>query len=100
MLEDLQTEVVTEGRAEAKTYDKFACFCKDMTKEKVDAIKTGQDDQESLTADIEDLSARRDKLDEKIAELEGKIEEIEKEIRKRQRRELGSLQLTRVTLLT
>jgi len=91
MLEDLQTEVVTEGRAEAKTYDKFACFCKDMTKEKVDAIKTGQDDQESLTADIEDLSARRDKLDEKIAELEGKIEEIEKEMKEKAEERAGIL---------
>jgi len=81
MLEDLQTEVVTEGKAEAKTYDKFACFCKDMTKEKVDAIKSGQDEQETLTADIEELTAKRDKLDEKIAELESKIEEIEGEMK-------------------
>merc|ERR1719359_1569694 len=81
MLEDLQTQVVTEGKAEAKTYDKFACFCKDMTKEKVDAIKSGQDEQETLTADIEELTAKRDKLDEKIAELETKIEGIEKEMK-------------------
>merc|ERR1719146_573365 len=80
MLEDLQTEVVTEGKAEAKTYDKFACFCKDMTKEKVDAIKAGQDEQEALTSDIEELSARREDLDAKISELEKKIEEIEKEM--------------------
>merc|ERR1719409_2686757 len=79
MLEDLQTEVVTEGKAEAKTYDKFACFCKDMTKEKTEAIKTGQDEQEKLTADIEDLQAKRKELDEKISKLEKTIEKLEKE---------------------
>jgi predicted nucleic acid-binding Zn-ribbon protein len=80
MLEDLQTEVVTEGKAEAKTYDKFACFCKDMTKEKTDAIKAGQDEQEALQSAIEELTAKREKLDEKISELEKKIEELTKEM--------------------
>merc|ERR1712182_59545 len=79
-LEDLQTEVVTEGKAEAKTYDKFACFCKDMTKEKTEAIKAGQDEQASLTADIEDLTAKREKLDSEISELEAEIEKLEKEM--------------------
>jgi len=83
MLEDLQTEIVTEGKAEAKTYDKFACFCKDMTKEKVEAIKKGQDEQESLTADIEELSSKREKLDEEIGELTEKIDEIEKEMKEK-----------------
>merc|ERR1719387_2577433 len=82
MLEDLQTEVVTEGKAEAKTYDKFACFCKDMTKEKTEAIKAGQDEKEALTADIEDLQAKRKELDEKIGKLEKEIEKIEKEMAK------------------
>jgi len=34
MLEDLQTQVIMEGKEEAKGYDKFACFCKDMSEEK------------------------------------------------------------------
>merc|ERR1719281_2398431 len=80
MLEDLQTQVVTEGKAEAKTYDKFACFCKDMTNEKTDAITTGQDEQATLTADIEELQARREKLDEEIAGLLKEIDELEKKM--------------------
>merc|ERR1719235_2045779 len=39
MLENLQAQVIAEGEKEAKTYDKFACFCRDMTNEKTAAIK-------------------------------------------------------------
>merc|ERR1719281_1788593 len=80
MMEDMQSAVVTEGKAEAKTYDKFACFCKDMTNEKTDAIKAGQDEVETLTADIEELQAKREKLDEEIAEFLKKIAEVEKKM--------------------
>merc|ERR1719191_190928 len=80
MMEDMQTAVVTEGKAEAKTYDKFACFCKDMTNEKTDAIKAGQDAVETLTADIEELQAKRQELDEQIAEFLKKIAEVEKQM--------------------
>jgi len=81
MLEDLQTQVVNEGKAEAVTYDKFACFCKDMTNEKTDAITTGQDEQATLSADIEKLSTQRAELDEKIAGLEKKIAELEEDMK-------------------
>merc|ERR1719217_1990668 len=79
MMEDMQTAVVTEGKAEAKTYDKFACFCKDMTNEKTDAIKAGQDAVETLTADIEELQAKRQELDKKIAEVEKQMAEAQAE---------------------
>merc|ERR1719409_1405969 len=75
MLEDLQTEVVTEGKAEAKTYDKFACFCKDMTKEKTEAIEAGQEEQGVLQSAIEELVSDRDGLDEDIAMFEKAIKE-------------------------
>jgi len=43
MLEDLKSQVLDEGEAEAATYNKFACFCKDTTKEKTEEIKEGED---------------------------------------------------------
>ena len=69
MLEDLQTQVVVEGKAEAKTYDKFACFCKDMTAEKTDAINTGTDKSADLSALIEQLTNDRSEADDDINEL-------------------------------
>merc|ERR1719207_297843 len=78
MLEDLQTEVIVEGKAEAKTYDKFACFCKDMTNEKTDAISAGDDMVADLTASIEQGTSDRADLDVEITELNTKIDKLEK----------------------
>ena len=50
MLEDLQTQVIMEGKEEAKGYDKFACFCKDMSEEKTWDIEDAQDLIADLTA--------------------------------------------------
>lgn len=82
MLEDLQAQVLAEGEKEAASYNEFACFCKDTTKEKNDAITKGTDDKEALTTTINDLSEKRDDLDEKIAELEEDIEEAQAELDK------------------
>jgi len=38
MLQELQEKVVQEGRKEAKTYDKFACFCKETAEFKAEDI--------------------------------------------------------------
>merc|ERR1740133_170318 len=78
MLEDLQLQVLAEGEAEAATYNKFACFCKTTQAAKSDAIKTGQDDKTSLSADIKKLSKQRDDLDTKIAKLIAAIKKAEK----------------------
>jgi len=85
MLEDLQTQVLGEGEKEAASYNQFACFCKDSTKEKSDAITKGTDDKESLTTTITDLSEKRDDLDEDIAALEEDIETTQSELDKAKR---------------
>merc|ERR1719217_501451 len=74
MMEDLQTEVITEGKAEATTYDKFACFCKDTQNEKTAAITEAQDSIADLTGSINQMSADREDLDTEISELNEKIE--------------------------
>merc|ERR1719408_140218 len=78
MLEDLQTQTVTEGKAEAKTYDKFACFCKDMTEEKTWDIEDAQDLISELQASINEGTSDRADHDEVIAQATATIEEKEK----------------------
>jgi len=80
MLEDLSAQVLAEGEKEAAAYNKFACFCKDSTTEKSEAITKGTDDKESLIARIESLSEKRDDLDEKIESLTDEIATAEKEL--------------------
>jgi len=80
MLEDLSAQVMAEGEKEAAGYNKFACFCKDSTKEKSDAITKGEDDKESLISRINSLSEKRDDLDEKIEELTEDIATAETEL--------------------
>merc|ERR1719487_1294378 len=74
MIKDLQTKVTEEGHMEATTYDKFSCFCKSKTDEKVEAISEGETDADALTTKIQDLQA----LNEEIAEHEEKIAEAKK----------------------
>lgn len=82
MLEDLQKQVMSEGEVEAETYNKFACFCKDMTGEKGEAVEKGGDEKEKLTASIGDQQAKRDELDSTIETLQKDIDAAEKEMKK------------------
>jgi len=74
LMESLQAKVLAEGEAEAKTYEKFACFCKDTTKEKLEAIQRGEDEKAALNADIAELSSKRDALDTTIKETQDEID--------------------------
>merc|ERR1719409_2479128 len=80
MIADLQAQTINEGKAEATTYDKFACFCKDMTDEKSAAITEGETRKEELTGTIGDLTTRREDLDAQIAELIKTIADLTKEL--------------------
>lgn len=93
MLEDLQKQILEEGEAEAATYNKFSCFCKDTTKEKTDAIEEGTDQKSDLTAKIEKLSDKRDNLDKKIGKLNGEIKDLEKEIKEAKKERADELKV-------
>jgi hypothetical protein len=81
MLQGLKEQVLDEGEKEAATYNKFACFCKDTTAEKVADISAGKDEKAALEAAIVDLSTKRDDLDALIAKTIEEIEMAEKEMK-------------------
>lgn len=66
LLEELQVKVVTEGKQEATTYDAFACFCKDTSKKKSDAIAENDATVISLEGKLETQEENRDTADSKI----------------------------------
>jgi len=67
---------VVEGKAEAKTYDKFACFCKDMTEEKSEAVTEGTDRVAELEASIASLNSFRNKQIQAIAEGNKALDDV------------------------
>jgi len=81
MMEDLMTETLVEGKAEAKTYDKFACFCKDMSEEKTYAISENTDYLAELEATIATQISKRTTLDGEIAESTEILAEKQKGIK-------------------
>jgi len=81
MVEELQAKVSAEGKAEAATYDKFACFCKSKTDEKVKAIAEEEQTVKDLQAEITSLSADRDTLDQNIQDLTQEIAQYEEDIK-------------------
>merc|ERR1719247_2310974 len=78
MLEALKKEVTLAGDAEAKTYDKFACFCKSTTEEKLWTIEDLDDEKKSLEATIGDKTAKRDDIDALMNAMMKTINENEK----------------------
>eukprot|EP00928_Gymnodinium_smaydae_P079427 TRINITY_DN63360_c0_g1_i1.p1 TRINITY_DN63360_c0_g1~~TRINITY_DN63360_c0_g1_i1.p1 ORF type:complete len:755 (+),score=191.55 TRINITY_DN63360_c0_g1_i1:48-2312(+) len=80
MLTDLRTQVMSEGEKEAQTYNKFACFCKDTSADKTEAIKKGTDEKAELSATIASLANKRKELDGTIDSLLKDIETAEKAV--------------------
>jgi hypothetical protein len=77
MVEELQAKVSEEGKAEASTYDVFACFCKSKTDEKTKAISEEEQTLSDLQSEIKKLSAKRDQLDQDIQDLTEEIADHE-----------------------
>jgi len=73
LLKDLSAKVTAEGKKEAASYDKFACFCKEQADEKLYSI-------EKSDAKIADLKAQIGELDSAISELNGAINKLSKKI--------------------
>merc|ERR1719409_330415 len=101
LLEDLKTETEDEGKAEASTYDTFACFCKDTTKEKSDAIKTEQDNIDEFSATLEEqtgISNAKAHETQELTELIGKLDKEMVDITARREKEKAKYEATAADL--
>jgi hypothetical protein len=83
LFEDLQNQVLEEGEKEAASYNKFACFCKDTTSDKNEAISSGQNEKESLESKIESMTQRREELDRDIEDLQEDIADAESDMKQK-----------------
>merc|ERR1719298_356766 len=73
MISDLETKTIEEGKKAQATYEEFAEFCEEKSKEMNHEIKTA-------TAEKEDLEAAIDKAAADISKNTAKIEELTAEI--------------------
>jgi len=80
MLEDLRDKVNAEGEEEAKTYNQFACFCKDKIEAKTEAITEGETEKDSLQAQLNEDISLRDQEDESIKDKIDSISALEEEL--------------------
>merc|ERR1719240_243300 len=74
LIEGLISTVEEEAKEESKVYDEFACFCKDNTEKKSDAITDGQTTIDEESATIAENTAG---LAEKETELADFIKQID-----------------------
>merc|ERR1719487_1698776 len=80
LLEDLKTETEEAGKKEASTYDTFACFCKDTTIEKSDAIKEEQDNIDEFAATLEEQTGISNAKQAETEELAAMIKTLNQEM--------------------
>merc|ERR1719326_850155 len=79
LLEKLKEETAAESQADAKTYDEFACFCKEQADDKFYAIGKSKELIKEQTAKIKLLESEITQLNQEIQELVLKIEDLSKE---------------------
>jgi len=82
MMADLETKIIGEGKGAQKTYDEFAEWCEDRSKDLQFEIKTGKGNSDDLQATISKESANIDELTAKIEDLSADIASDEADLKK------------------
>merc|ERR1719387_10009 len=81
MIGDLQQKVIGEGEAAQKTYDEFAEWCEDQSKDLGFEIKTAKSEVEDLQATIQQASADIAEEEEIIGQLTSQISTDEADLK-------------------
>jgi len=77
LLEKIQGEIEAEGQAEAASYDKYACFCKEQADNKIYAIEKFNETINVLAATIEKKTADKGALNADIQSMNEEISQVE-----------------------
>merc|ERR1719181_1321197 len=80
MISNLESKIIKEGQVAQKTYDEFAEWCEDRSRNVGFEIKDGKRDVASETATIESSTATIASLETKIQELADAISTDEKDV--------------------
>merc|ERR1719428_1882478 len=81
MIGDLQQKVIGEGEAAQKTYDEFAEWCEDQSKDLGFEIKTAKGEIEDLTATIQKATSDIADEEEKIGMHSAEISRDESDLK-------------------
>jgi len=84
LLGKLQSQLEDEGKAEAASYDKYACFCKETSDEKQYAILKSKKVIDDLTASIEAADSQIESLQLQITQKEGDLTAVKDEMKTEQ----------------
>merc|ERR1719271_1754015 len=77
LIQELKAKVEADGKAEQKTYDKFACWCEKTLAKKAAAIDAAKETIEKTQKEIIELKGKLGELGATIAQLEKEIAENE-----------------------
>jgi hypothetical protein len=81
MMSDLEAKIIGEGKECQKTYDEFAEWCEDRSKDLQFEIKTGKANAADLQATIQKETATAEELTAKIEDLSADIAADEAELK-------------------
>jgi hypothetical protein len=77
LIEELKAKIEADGKAEQKTYDKFACWCEKTLARKAAAIDAAKETIDKTQREIIELKGRLGELGATIKQLEKEIAENE-----------------------
>lgn len=80
LLENLISEVESDGAKESDGYNEFACFCKSKSTELSDEILATQDTINQLSAEIEEKTARKAEAEDELVEAKTKLEKLKADL--------------------
>merc|ERR1719393_882966 len=78
LIQGMSDKLKAEAEAEAKTYEEFACYCKDTTEAKSTSIKDGQNSIDMLSAEIAEKTSEKETKTSDLADAKKKLEELQR----------------------